>query len=93
MAALSSEPLTPLCPLCSTPPVIVLDSGRQSFCGNDACPALVWDQHIGLDELLTNARPAVDSEPVVIIDGHPITESELDAAIWQVVDERGKRVE
>jgi hypothetical protein len=52
-------PLTPLCPLCSTPPVIVLDGGRQSFCGSEGCPTLAWDQYVALDELLANAHPAV----------------------------------
>lgn len=57
---MGSEPVTPLCPLCSTPPIIVLDGGRQSLCGNDECPALAWDQFVSLDELLTNAHSVPD---------------------------------
>jgi hypothetical protein len=46
--------LTPNCPLCSQPPAMVLDDGHQNFCGNDDCPAVVWDSHKDLDTLLTS---------------------------------------
>lgn len=34
--------LSPVCPVCSQPPVFAL-SPVQAFCGNDDCPAFCWD--------------------------------------------------
>lgn len=41
---MSEPPLAaPVCPGCNEPPVLVLDGGRQVFCGNDWCQVLTWD--------------------------------------------------
>lgn len=36
--------LTPRCPLCGQPPVMVFGGGTQAFCGNDDCHMFTWDQ-------------------------------------------------
>lgn len=46
-----------VCPLCSRPPVIILDGGHQAFCGTDDCPSVTWDMYEDLDTLLTHAKP------------------------------------
>lgn len=57
------EILTPLCPLCGQPPMMVMGGGTQAFCGNDdGCTLLTWDPSLSLDENLMNAR-GVDWEP------------------------------
>jgi hypothetical protein len=58
------ELVTPTCPLCSQPPVIVLDVGRQAFCGSDDCPVLTWDMSTPLDELLTTYQSVSLDEAV-----------------------------
>jgi hypothetical protein len=45
--------LTPDCPLCGHPPVMVF--GTQAFCGNDACTLLLWSPALTLDENLMDA--------------------------------------
>ena len=53
---------TPCCPICGSPPVFVLDGGRQSFCGNDECHVILWDATLPLDELLTGEVGVVRAE-------------------------------
>jgi hypothetical protein len=48
--------MTPFCPLCNRPPVLVFSDGKQAFCGNDACTMFVWDSTMGLDDNLMAAR-------------------------------------
>ena len=38
-----AEVLTPDCPWCGQPPVMVMGGGTQAFCGTDTCPCLTWD--------------------------------------------------
>lgn len=45
---------TPLCPLCSKPPELILADGHQSFCGSDDCLVIVWDAHQSLEWNLTS---------------------------------------
>jgi hypothetical protein len=54
---------TPVCPLCSQPPVFVLDGGHQAWCGTDGCPGLTWDMHVDLDTLITNANAVEIQKP------------------------------
>jgi hypothetical protein len=42
---------TPNCPYCDQPPVLLLDEGRQAFCGNEDCKVLCWDTTCTADEL------------------------------------------
>jgi hypothetical protein len=57
------EPLTPNCPLCGEPPMMIMGGGAQAFCGNDdGCTLLTWDPSKTLDENLMDAR-GVDWEP------------------------------
>lgn len=46
---------TPCCPLCDTPPAIVLTGGTQAFCGNGRCTLLCWNPSLSLDESLLGA--------------------------------------
>lgn len=49
-----AEILTPRCPLCDQPPVMVF--GTQAFCGNeDGCTLLLWNPYLGLDDNLLDA--------------------------------------
>jgi hypothetical protein len=46
---------TPVCPLCSSPPAMVIGP-TQAVCGNaDDCPILIWNPSATLEENLTNA--------------------------------------
>jgi hypothetical protein len=54
---------TPLCPLCSTPPMFILADGHQCFCGSDDCPTLVWDSHDSLEWNLTHVASVDLPEP------------------------------
>lgn len=38
-----AEVLTPRCPLCDSPPWMVLGGGTQAFCGNDDCRLFTWN--------------------------------------------------
>ena len=38
-----AEILTPGCPWCGGPPLLVMGGGTQAFCGNDDCDCLTWD--------------------------------------------------
>ena len=49
------EPLTPNCPLCGSPPMMVMADGEQAFCGNDRCVLLIWDSTKSLDDNLMDA--------------------------------------
>lgn len=52
-----AEILTPCCPLCGDPPMMVFGGGTQAFCGNDdGCPVLTWDPTRTADEFLRDAR-------------------------------------
>ena len=35
--------LTPDCPWCRQPPMMVMGGGTQAFCGTDDCNCLTWD--------------------------------------------------
>lgn len=37
-----SEPSGLLCPFCGQPALLVIGDA-QAFCGNDACPCLMWN--------------------------------------------------
>ena len=50
--------LTPDCPLCGHPPMMVFDGGTQAFCGNDDCTLLMWTPTKTLDANLMDARVA-----------------------------------
>lgn len=47
--------LTPHCPLCDWPPVMMLPGGIQAFCGNDDCTLLCWNPSLSLDANLLDA--------------------------------------
>jgi hypothetical protein len=49
-----AEILTPCCPLCGEPPMVVF-GGVQAWCGNDACTILTWTPTKSLDDNLTDA--------------------------------------
>jgi hypothetical protein len=49
------EVLTPRCPLCDEPPMMVFGGGTQAFCGNDDCTLICWDPSKTLDDNLLNA--------------------------------------
>lgn len=34
---------TPVCPRCGQPPIMVLDEGRQAFCGTEGCAVMAWN--------------------------------------------------
>lgn len=51
------------CPHCGRQPALVLDEGRQAFCGNEACDVLTWNAALTPEEL-----SAV--EPTVVDLGH-----------------------
>ena len=47
-----SEILTPDCPVCGQPPVMVFGGWTQAFCGNDDCNIVCWDPSKSLDDNL-----------------------------------------
>jgi hypothetical protein len=50
---------TPVCPLCSQPPVFILGGGHQAFCETEGCPAFTWDMFLDVDTLMERMGPAV----------------------------------
>jgi hypothetical protein len=50
------EILTPDCPMCGEPPMMVFGGGTQAFCGNDYCPVFTWDPSKSRDHFLETAR-------------------------------------
>lgn len=46
--------LTPDCPLCRRPPMMVF-GGVQAWCGNPDCPILCWNPAKSLDDNLMDA--------------------------------------
>ena len=53
-----AEILTPDCPLCGHPPMMVFGGGTQAFCGNDnGCPVLTWDPSVSRQDNLANMKP------------------------------------
>lgn len=62
------EPLTIVCPVCSSPPVGGLLFITPWFCPNDACMCLAWDPYASLEDNLTDAAPLQESR-VVYMDG------------------------
>ncbi len=59
-----AEPLTPTCPRCHRPPVILLGGGRQAFCGTDDCEVFTWDP------MESAATFEADARPIQIIDSN-----------------------
>lgn len=51
-----AEILTPDCPVCSQPPVMVFGGGTQAFCGNDDCNTLTWNPTKSLDANLLDTH-------------------------------------
>ena len=51
------EILTPCCPLCGEPPVMVMGCGTQAFCGNgDSCPVMTWNPTESRETFLRTAK-------------------------------------
>jgi hypothetical protein len=50
-----TEVLTPDCPLCGHPPVMMFGDGTQALCGNDDCTLIFWDPSVSLDGNLLDA--------------------------------------
>ncbi len=50
------EVLTPDCPLCGQPPMMVFGGGTQAFCDNDDCTLIFWNPSLSLDDNLLDAR-------------------------------------
>ena len=57
-----AEILTPGCPICGEPPMMVFGDGTQAFCGNDDCRLLCWNPTVSAAGNLANAN-VVDWEP------------------------------
>ena len=62
-----TEIVTPGCPNCGGPPMMVFGGGTQAFCGTFDCSVLTWDPSKSLDGNLLNAsvvevRPGADDE-------------------------------
>lgn len=55
------EPVGLTCPACGKPAHLVLDGGKQAFCGTSDCPWIMWDPTKTLAEL--NADPQVVDLP------------------------------
>lgn len=51
-----AEILTPACPVCGKPPVMVFGGGSQAFCGNDDCSTLCWNPMKSLDDNLLDTH-------------------------------------
>lgn len=51
---LMADILTPDCPLCRKPPVMMI--GSQAFCGNADCHTLCWEPSKSLDDNLLGAQ-------------------------------------
>ena len=51
------EVLTPLCPVCSAPPLFAWAEITPWFCTNDECDVLGWDPYSTLAENLMDATP------------------------------------
>lgn len=51
-----TEILTPTCPVCGHPPMMVFGGGTQAFCGNGDCRLLSWTPTLSLDENLLDAE-------------------------------------
>jgi hypothetical protein len=48
--------LTPRCPVCDSPPVMVFGGGTQAFCGNDDCSTVTWNPAESLDDNLLDVH-------------------------------------
>ena len=62
------EPLTPTCPRCHQPPIMVLAGGGQAFCGTDDCPVVTWSPLQTAEEFEATAQPL----QVTDADGNPV---------------------
>lgn len=51
-----AEILTPDCPVCSQPPVMVFGGGTQAFCPNRQCSTLTWNPMKSLDDNLMDTN-------------------------------------
>ena len=51
-----AEILTPDCPVCSQPPIMVFGGGTQAFCGNDDCSTLCWNPSKSIDDNLMDTH-------------------------------------
>ena len=52
-----TEILTPCCPMCGEPPMMVMGGGTQAFCGNgDGCPVMAWNPMNSREEFLRTAK-------------------------------------
>lgn len=60
--------MTPHCPLCDWPPLIVLGGGTRAFCQNLECDVLAWDPSVSLDENLLSFR-SLTLEEIKIMSG------------------------
>lgn len=58
--------LTPDCPLCGQPPLLVLGDATQAWCGTENCRTLTWNPSKTVDENLLKVN-FVDLAP----DGTP----------------------
>jgi len=47
---------TPNCPHCGRPPQLLLDEGRQAFCGTPYCEVLAWNPTQTAEELEANRK-------------------------------------
>ena len=51
------EILTPRCPLCDEPPMMVMGGGTQAFCGNgEGCPVWTWNPTESREHFLRTAK-------------------------------------
>jgi hypothetical protein len=53
---MTNEPVGLACPHCGGPPVLLLDEGRQAFCGNESCAVMTWNPTETAEELEANRK-------------------------------------
>lgn len=55
-SGLMADILTPNCPICGHPPMMVFGGGTQAFCGNDDCTMLNWTPTLSREDNLNDAQ-------------------------------------
>jgi len=58
-----AEVLTPDCPLCGEPPMMVLGGGTQAFCATDGCRMFTWNPALSRSANL-QAADFIDLSPL-----------------------------